>query len=412
MRTPGGIAFCLSIIFITPWAAAQSPKPRSNDVTIIGLDGSRVKAELNSISVTEIGFTSADGKSKMSRQSIKSIQFGEPTKSELDKARSKAPIKVELRDGSSIRATEIAGATDQWDVTTLHGLMKLPVDTLSVVQFRPLDDKETQAWEAAKREARVADEIVISRGAGNVDRASGVIGAITKESVSFDFEGQTINAPRAKLVGAIWLRKPLERFQPAARVVLLDGTVLLAAKIEWGEDRGVSVLRGETSNGILWNCPAQQVYEIDLSSANVKWLASLDVLDRKSANRIATQSAIAIRDKLFGPRFVNTQNGLDQVDQDLVFASPGEITFRVPEGFQYFVSKVGRRSEGDARSLVSVEIWQAEERIFAGELPDELDDISVKVSVTPGKRLRILVSSDSSLAAGTKVQWTQPRFER
>ena len=280
------------------------------------------------------------------------------------------------------------------------------------MQFRQLDEKESIAWESARDENRVADEIIISRGAGNVDRASGVINSITKETVAFDFEGQTINAPRAKLVGTIWLRKPLERFQPAARVVLVDGSVWLAAKIEWTDNNGNPELRGETATGILWSCPARQVYEIDLSAANVRWLAGLDVLDRKTTGRVQTQSPIAIRDKLFGPRFVNVPGVADQSEQDLVFASPGEITFRVPDGFRFFASKVGRRSEGDARSLVSVEIWQAEERLFAGELPDELADISVKVNVTPGKRLRILVSSDSSLAAGTKLQWTQPRFER
>jgi len=409
MRFVCNIALC-GFCFIHLCSTALAVE--SADATVLRLDGTLESGKLISFSDTQIELSSENGKLVIARESIKSIRFGEYNKIEAEKAHIKFPLALELRDGSISHASEISGSSDLWQVETAQGRLLLAANSLSQVRFRQLDEKETLAWESIKAEKRSADEIVISRGMGNVDRASGVINSINKDTVAFDFEGQSLNAPRAKLVGVIWMRQPLERIQPGARIVLIDGSVWLATKIQWNARGDTDQLKWKTAIDIDWSCPSNQVVEIDMSAANVRWLAEADMLERKATSRVSVQSPITIRDKLFGPQFVSPNALANQSDQDLVFASPGEITFRVPEGFQYYAAKIGRRSTGDSQSQVSVEIWQADERLFQAVLPDDLSDIAVKVSVTPGKRLRIAVVSDSSLAAGTKVQWTQPRFER
>jgi hypothetical protein len=334
-------------------------------------------------------------------------------------------VELGLVDGSRIRAKDFQGEGQQWRVWAVDAQGKaldpLPVPDSNIkwVRFRGLTPNEVSAWQGMLDEEATSDVLVISRDAG-LDRLQGVIQSIGEQRVRFDFDGQPLDAARSKFLGAVWLRKPIDRIQPVARVLLRDGSVWMATQVAMtkpavpatpGRSSGTAI-QWTTPLGLAWSCAMTDLLEIDYSMANLRWLAELPVLERKLVVGMGPDRTAAMRDNLFAPRMVSSTGSTSFADQDLFFSVPGEITYRVPEGFRRFRCRVQRSSTNDFRGQLQLEVWLGDQLAWSGKL--ETDDLesTIEVDVQPEMRLRLVVRSPQGMAVGTNVHWIQPRLQR
>ena len=118
------------------------------------------------------------------------------------------------------------------------------------------------------------------------------------------------------------------------------------------------------------------------------------------------------------PRFVS---GRDQPrgssegraeDSDLVFLSPGSFTFRVPEGFSRFRTRIERSGTGTTQSDLTIEVLQDDQSISRHELRAENDRLDLDLPVLSGKKMSLIVASKNRLQIGSQVTWKQPRLMR
>ncbi len=118
----------------------------------------------------------------------------------------------------------MVGAGDRWQVTTSLGVIEVPKGNALWYLMRRPSEQEEAAWKQQVEQPRETDVLVIARDQGVLDRAGGEIIEIQEVSVKFDFDGQKIEAPRNKLLGVLWYRKPLERVKPTVRIRTRDGS--------------------------------------------------------------------------------------------------------------------------------------------------------------------------------------------
>ncbi len=322
---------------------------------------------------------------------------------------------VGLTDGSEVAFADITnanGSAENWELKLRsERTLSIPRNRCSWLLFRSPSGAEIEAWKQMLAEKQDADSLIIARGSGVLDRASGGIVGIEKDSVKFNLglEGQIISAPREKLLGLQWYRKPADRVQPAVILRTADGSKWMASKLTWEEADKIVLLTAEGMNVTL---SPNDLLALDFSSANLRWLSELPALEKKAAPRIQSKLVIAGRDDLMAPRFQSKNNSADPQDLDLRFSASGEIVFRVPEGCRKFESRIQRSGNGDVRAQLELEIWENDSKIWNADLQTDQTSLNVSIDVRPEKRLKLVMKAKSELMAGCEVTWIQPRFLR
>ncbi len=320
---------------------------------------------------------------------------------------------VGLVDGSRIACRSFRGKDDQWKAELAQErVIDLPPSCVEYIQFgRPVGLLGEQ-WERMISEPRTEDQLAIVRPGDAVDIAPGLIGEVTDDFVEFSFDGQMIQAPRKKLLGALWYRVRNTRIEPTIRIRLKDGSKWEVVELMTEEGNGDNRPIWKSRSGVAFGCGWSDVESIDFSVANVVWLASEKALESSTHQRAWMKYTIAGRDELLGPRFVSPDGSDDAKSKDLSFAGPGKITFRTPEGFPKFVARIHRSESSRMASSVICEVWDGDVLAWSRQLMPTDQEAVVEVPVTANKKLSLVVRSESELMMGTKVFWDQPRLTR
>jgi hypothetical protein len=406
----GGIRFFLSLIISVMVSLvgqiADAADPR--DILVQQLSGETRPGKLIDLNDTDLFLAEQGNTLEIPRSSISKLTIAE---NKVDPA----PIEVLLVDDSRLRSESLTMQNDEWTLDDYFADPILPPRQVKSVLFRTPTSEELQDWNRILRSERTNDSLVIARSSGAVDQIDGLVLSVDESSVEFDFDGQVISAPRDKLLGLVLFRQIGDRLQPAPTVQLTNGSQIQASKIEWSSDANELSLK--TATDVVFKQPLSKLAEIDFGSANLRWLADLQVLDRQLTSDVVGAvggDGFGVRELLL-PGFVSsgTSKGTPSAaDSDLSFSMPGEYTLRVPEGFSRFAAKVKRNVRGDLKSPLTIEIRQAGRVLFSEQLTDKLDGMDLKIDVEPDKQITLVVACSNTLPVGTATLWLQPRFSR
>jgi hypothetical protein len=240
--------------------------------------------------------------------------------------------------------------------------------------------------------------------------------SVTPETVEFSFDGQILQAPRKKLVGLLWYRPQEKRVEPAIQIQTRDGSIWEVSEVKLSESTRESKggLQWKTPSGVVASASWSEIAGVNFAAANVVWLASQSPLSSKSYQRSLLEKEIIGRESLLGPRFYSSDatKTVEAKSQDLLFGGPGEITFRVPDGFKRFVAKVRRFEKTRYATSVNCKVWVGDTLAWEATMDPEQIEAVVDIPVVSDQRLRIVVSCDSELMLGTQLSWLQPRLTR
>jgi hypothetical protein len=61
---------------------------------------------------------------------------------------------------------------------------------------------------------------------------------------------------------------------------------------------------------------------------------------------------------------------------------------------------------------LNIEVWQDDVRVLEKAMNSSDESLEVDVTLQPGKKIRLVISSASELKVGTDVVWLRPRLTR
>ena len=381
----------------------------AHDFDIVKLDGSTTRVQAFGIVRDEVVFDEQGKSTSLPLKSLRAIRRSGAVLS--NSAANKQGMLASLIDGSLIAFNQIEGKNDEWDLTVGSSKLTIAKQQMKWLRFRQPTAKEATAWAATLQEPGELDRLIIARGEGVLDQAAGELLAIGKEKVDFRFDSDVIEAPRAKLLGIVWFRSTTPRIEPSIRITTTSGSKWFAKELK--VDAGPQpALKWKTTSGMEGSAGVVEWADIDFASLNLKWLHQAPFISKQPELVISTELLAAERGKMFAAKFQSTEGSKSSDDQDLFFPAPGEIIFRVPEGFKTFEAMVQRSASGDARSPIVLEVYQNDQKLWESTLKPNDKAIPCSFEVRENQRLKLIVKSPSTLMAGSEVRWIQPRFSR
>jgi len=401
----------LALIFMLAIAlVATSPPPflaAYEDVTVTLLSGSPVAGMLVSADASKIVVQTKAGPVEKSAADIDRVRFANKLDSQMP------PVQLLLLDGSKVFGNRLTGKSTGWLLKEASGIeMAIPPKSLKAALLKPIAPEMLGAWQAAILETKNSDAVIVARPTKTFDRINGVISQVLEASVSFDLDGQPIDIPMEKLAGLVWFQRELERIKPTIEVTVSDHSVWMAESFTVKTDS----IELNTQLGQSVSIPFKKLLSINYSTANIRWLSEIEVLSAAAEKQIEFKTSIASLDRAFLPRFVVGGRTASPTsppgDRDLIFPSPGDYTFRVPQGFSVLQCRVERSDEGSQRTNLSIEIWQDDQKISEQPLAQNVDFVEVNVALKPEKKTKLVVACKSKLMVGTEVTWKQPRLKR
>jgi hypothetical protein len=275
------------------------------------------------------------------------------------------------------------------------------------MRLRSLDTNAEAAWASFRKDTRTADALIVVRPGGALDRIDGIVREIREGKVSFDVDGQIVEAGFEKLAGILWYRKDGDGkgiTQGGYRVELLDGSQIVGSSVQRvGE---MIEVQGAWEGTV--SIPSQLFASIDCGQGKVALASSLEMLEVRSQSKLSFGAFDAVLSKSELPKWVMQRDGR----RDLLFPGPGELVIRVPDGMSKFRSRIERVAESDLASAVKVEVWVDDQIAFRQELGAGQQGMDIEANVQPNKRMRMQVVVGGKLKVGSRVVWREPRFSK
>jgi hypothetical protein len=317
-------------------------------------------------------------------------------------------IEVLGTDGTRLMVQGVEGKDKQWQLRLRDQqeamLFRGEIESM---RLRSLDTNAEAAWASFRKDTRTADALIVVRPGGALDRIDGIVREIREGKVSFDVDGQIVEAGFEKLAGILWYRKDGDGkgiTQGGYRVELLDGSQIVGSSVQRvGE---MIEVQGAWEGTV--SIPSQLFASIDCGQGKVALASSLEMLEVRSQSKLSFGAFDAVLSKSELPKWVMQRDGR----RDLLFPGPGELVIRVPDGMSKFRSRVERVAESDLASAVKVEVWVDDQIAFRQELGAGQQGMDIEANVQPNKRMRMQVVVGGKLKVGSRVVWREPRFSK
>jgi hypothetical protein len=417
-----GCSFVLPLVI---WAACSQTQ-------ITPTDRAPFSAQVLAISATAVELAEGSKLSQIATDKLRRLEFsgslapsGSNTVNSVAAGASSIAKQATLVDGTTFQFSQIELNAGTAEFQLASGLrISVPATQLHSAQFQQLNEAQWTQWQAITKSRTSSDLLVLIRSSEALEKLEGVISKISADSVSFDFGGQNIDAPLAKLAGASFFTSPStaansstatprENEHPSGKLIAIvvdrSANRWLAANIDLA--RGSSNLEVRLQCGLPVTLPLEQLREIDFSTGNMQFLAELEPLVRESTGRFQLGVEIAGAASLFGARVSEQrQRGALALGPSLEFLGSGAVEYRVPADFTRLAGAFELRPTGSRFTPCRVTVKLENEVLWQESLSEVGKLRQMDIKIEPDRRLRIEVQADSSTPVGDVVLCHDLRF--
>lgn len=315
-----------------------------------------------------------------------------------------ATARVGLSSGSRIAVDAVTSEGSTAELTVRNQrVISLPLKKVRWIRFRGSSTAVDPQWLGLIDRQRVSDSLVVRRPGDSIDEISGIVLAIKTDSISFDLDGDTMQAPVSRLEGVLFSNSGDPPITSEAAVIVDDiyGSRWFATSL--GE-RNESEVELNLAEGLKHRMPLDQLGGIELIGS-VEFLASQTPVESAYIPQLSIGLSPDLVNKWFGPEIIE--------GNDLVVRATSLIEYRVSPEYQTFAGSIdfdpavtsGGRC--DVRiSLDAKPVWQ---ETF------EVSDPSPKGFELPlggARRVRIEVLAGGDGDIGDSVKIRQPRLTK
>lgn len=321
-------------------------------------------------------------------------------------------LQVELSDGSQLHCQQMTSDGKTVQLTLTEGwTVTLPSNQVTSCLTQPLDATLAKQWENMVSARIAGDVLVLQRSPEALDKIEGVIVEITDTQVKFEFDGQTIPVQRTKLAG--WRFFSSSKDKPGKLLAVLrdaqgNSWMIQNLSAKWAAGNKAQL---KLVGGASVDVPVEQISEIDFSYGSMRFLADLEPLERKVQQRSALAVKLPEAEQLFGPRPVAAESTRGATaGPGLQFMGAGSIVYRVPSDFKRMQGSVALTPDGPHFVPCKAQVFVEDKVVWEKTLDHPHDPQSIELEVEPGKRVRLVVESESKQPVGDLVTWRQLRF--
>jgi hypothetical protein len=391
------------------WAALIALGGVPAEVRLVA--GPGVQGELTEVTSDAITVQVADQSQRLERTALWEIRFAHETLEDPPLP----TVWVELVDGSLLQAVQITVASDTATVDLTSGdALEAKTRHIHSVRLRsyagtPLADQ----WQRLNATRPASDTIVLQR-AENLDQLEGRLHDVTEEAVKFEFNGQMIDAKRAKLDGLIYYH-PTADNMPDRLAQIVDRT-----ESKWNV-RSLTLVdqRFEfvTVSGLKSSLPADRVARIDFSAGNTVWLDELQpaITWQPYIGSTLPDERLA---QLFRPRFGAAFDGQPlrlggQVyERGLAVWSRTELTYRLTEDYRQFHAVAGIADQYGSGGSVQLTISSDQRELFSGTITGDDEPLVLDLDISGVRRLKILVDYGAERDMGDHLNLCDARITK
>ncbi len=285
--------------------------------------------------------------------------------------------------------------------------LKLPLKMLRWIRFRNPSAAVDPQWLGLIDRPRASDSLVIRRPGDSIDEVAGIVLAISDEGVSFNLDGDTMQAPIAKLEGVVFTTTGSDAVAPANKAggsVLVDdifGSRFVATAMTGTDDGAIDLQLGDQ---LKYRLPLHSISKIELTGS-VEFLAMVQPVEAKYVPLINIGISPELSRSWLNPE---VRDG-----RDLVMRSASHIEYRLSEGFQTLVGSVDFDPEVTAGGKSIIKILLDGKSVWEQSL--EVTDASSRgfeLPISGARRVRFEISGDNDGDLGDTIRLRQPRITK
>ncbi len=397
-------------------AQAANAVVQAGDFTLTTLDGKTLECDVLELEEASVSLAIAGKNESFKAEQIKQLKRSSSVSAEIN---SLASLLVKLRDGSELRAGDVR--KDGKQILLLQdgekpeeGKISIPEAEVEWIRFRETSANNENQWNELIAATSKTDRLVVLRSGDVVDSVDGVVVGIDEKEIRFDFDGESIKAPKSKLLGVTFFALAKKSYAPAKVIVKTSsGYSLSAAKLRKQSIDGKDMLSITTSGAIDISIPWSDLSELDYSAGNLKLCSELSPLESKWIGDKDYPGDKEIAQKIFSPHVerYGTAGAAEATEaSDYVFLGSGEIVFRVPEGMSRFQATIAGAPGAQVRGWTTIIVKQEDEVIFQQSFRPEVEQMLVNVPVSGNRRITLITQPDDKRQAEDAIWWLQPRF--
>ena len=382
------------------------------DVTLS--DGQRQSGELLALSNEQITVTLEDGqKQAFARTGLQEIRF---PKSEADSSPVKA--RVRLTDQSLIPCEAVVMEDGQIVIDKGRpGEWTAKSKTVETIRWSLPDEETDDQWNEIATKVGAYDLLVIRR--QSLDYLKGVVVGIDSEAVQFEYSGNTIPAPLAKVAGIMLAKQAAE--QPTVRIRLTthDGGLWMLDSASLDKNQ-VSVI---TASGVKARLPLESIASIAYPQLGAVYLTDLEPTDVRLDSLVASTVLAESLKKLNGPKFdvgydgqplrivsSQSENGSQSFQRGLAVQSRTELVYRLAGKYQRFTATAGIAIDSASQADVELVVFADEREAFRKAIKSEDEPVAVDVDVSSARRLKLVVDYGANLDVGDRLHLGDARL--
>ena len=382
------------------------------DVTLS--DGQRQSGELLALSNEQITVTLENGeKQAFARTGLQEIRF---PKSEADSSPVKA--RVRLTDQSLIPCEAVVMEDGQIVIDKGRpGEWTAKSKTVETIRWSLPDEETDDQWNEIATKVGAYDLLVIRR--QSLDYLKGVVVGIDSEAVKFQYSGDTIPAPLAKVAGIMLAKQAAE--QPTVRIRLTthDGGLWMLDSASLDKNQ-VSVI---TASGVKARLPLESIASIAYPQLGAVYLTDLEPTDVRLDSLVASTVLAESLKKLNGPKFdvgydgqplrivsSQSQNGSQSFQRGLAVQSRTELVYRLAGKYQRFTATAGIAIDSASQADVELVVFADEREAFRKAIKSEDEPVAVDVDVSSARRLKLVVDYGANLDVGDRLHLGDARL--
>jgi hypothetical protein len=399
---------------LTLWAACAQ-------IEIIPTEQAAFTAKLLAIDANAVEFEVENRPSKLALDKVRRLSFatrgaGSPPVSAKPLAENTGGT-AKLSDGSQLNYQQFA-LRDGKAVFQLAADSRLQVSgkELLYVQLQKLTPAQWTQWQAIVQSRASADLLALIRSPEAIEKLEGIVLAVDAEQVTFDFGGESINAPQGKLAGLRFFSGSAEGSSANAPPSKLVAIAQDRSGNRWMCSH-ISLPSGGQQISLSLQCgaslvlPLDQLAEIDFSTGSTVYLANLTAIERETADSLTLAVPVSGSKELFGayPRDLR-EPGSASLGPSLEFLGTGSISFRIPADYTRLRGEVELRPSGNRFTPCVARIKLNNQLLWEQNLPETGRRWPVDVAVAADARLKLEVASSAATPIGDVVLWHDIRL--
>jgi hypothetical protein len=402
-------------------AAAVEP----GDATLTLLDGATVSGRVTAWDAGRVVVAADAGPQEVPRARLVDLRFGP------GEASAPLPVtSVEFIDGTRICATEFTAAGGAATITTPYSEKPLEASTelIRIAELKPPGDATAALWkQLAERQVAGDLLIVAKREGGLLDYLAGVVGDVSADEVSFDYDGQKLPVKRSKIAAISYYHAKQPALPEATcQLTLMDGSQIPAREVALADD---GLLRVTTPAGIELAVSLVHVVRGDFSAGKLAYLSDLKPLEMKWTPRIAPSGAAALIAAVGQPRnnvsFTGSALSLAWPDESrptgheirtyargLAIRSRTDLAYRLPAGMRRFTAMAGIDPATAGQGHVVLEIRADDRVLWEGEIDGKRPPVELDLDLGTARRLQFHVDYGRNLDYGDRLHLVEARVTK